>query len=102
LFVAAFLFIEFMFDEPEFMFDEPEFMFDEPEFMFDEPEFMFEDIEFMFDVVVVAEFMFDVVDMFELRMFELLVFVVSPPQAIMPPATRVNASAVSFFFIVSS
>ena len=48
------------------------------------------------------EHMIDVVDMFELRMFELLVFVVSPPQAIMPPATRVNASAVSFFFIVSS
>ena len=78
------------------------------EFMFDE--FMFD--EFMFDVV--DEFMFDVVDVFVfivedafvfivmLRLLTLLVLVASPPQAIMLPATRVSASAVRVFFIVSS
>jgi len=39
---------------------------------------------------------------FVLALLALLVFVASPPQAIMLPATRVSARAVSVFFIISS
>ena len=97
----AYFFVAFEFAEFEFALSPAVLVL-----LFDMFEFdMFEFDMFEFDVFEVdvdgAVFAFDMLRLFVLW-FALFVFVVSPPQAIIPAATTVSARAVSVFFIISS